>query len=125
MISPEDVALRLGYMGCNVSDEDMGTIECCINSTEEYILNYCNIRHIPIELYNTAVDMCCGNFLNIKNSLMELDGFDPTGALSSITEGDVSISYTNGISKAVLFEELINRLCNKDSQLIAFRRLKW
>lgn len=125
MIDTNDVTLRLKALGYTVSDEDTDTIDCCIKENEAYICNYCNIKDIPLELYNTAVDMCCGSFLNIKNSMDELGDYNLRGALSGITEGDISVSYTGGISRDVLFDELIKRLCNKDSQLNSFRRLKW
>ncbi|MDO4299918.1 MAG: hypothetical protein Q4D26_00815 [Clostridia bacterium] len=125
MINSDDVALRLKSLGYTVSDEDADSIDYCINESEEYICNFCNIKHIPLELYNTAVDMSCGSFLKIKNSMNELENYNLGGAIESITEGDISISYTNGISRDVLFEELIKRLSNKDSQLIGFRKIKW
>lgn len=125
MIITDDVALRLKSLGYTVSDEDIDTIDYCIKENEEYICNFCNINTIPLELYNTAVDMCCGSFLKIKNSMDELEDYNLKGALSGITEGDISVSYTNGISRDVLFDELIKRLSNKDSQLAGFRRLKW
>lgn len=125
MIITDDVALRLKSLGYTISDEDTDTIDYCIKENEEYICNFCNIKTIPLELYNTAVDMCCGSFLKIKNSMDELKDYNLKGALSGITEGDISVSYTNGISRDVLFDELIKRLSNKDSQLIRFRRLKW
>lgn len=125
MIITDDVALRLKSLGYTISDEDIDTIDYCIKENEEYICNFCNISEIPLELYNTAVDMCCGSFLKIKNSMDELEDYNLKGALSGITEGDISVSYTNGISRDVLFDELIKRLSNKDSQLAGFRRLKW
>lgn len=125
MISFDDVALRLKGLGYTVSDEEVDSIEYCIKETEEYICNFCNIKNIPLELYNTAIDMCCGSFLKIKNSMNELENYNLGGALESITEGDISISYSNGISRDVLFDELMNRLSNKDSQLIGFRKIKW
>ncbi len=125
MINCDDVILRLKSLGYTASNEDLDTIDYCISESEDYICNFCNINNVPIELYHTAVDMCCGSFLKIKNSINELEDYNLQGALSSITEGDISISYTNGISRDVLFDELIKRLCNKDSQLTNFRRLKW
>lgn len=125
MINSDDVVLRLKCLGCTVSNEDYDTIDYCIKDTEEYICNFCNIEKVPLELYHTAVDICCGSFIKIKNSMNELEDFDLRGAISSITEGDVSISYTGGISRDVLFDDLIKRLSDKNSQLVGFRKLKW
>lgn len=55
MISFDDVALRLKGLGYTVSDEEVDSIEYCIKETEEYICNFCNIKNIPLELYNTAI----------------------------------------------------------------------
>lgn len=125
MINIDDIMLRLKSLGYTASDEDIDTIDYCIKESEEYICCFCNIDHIPLELYNTAVDMSCGSFLKVKNSMGELEGYNLNGALASITEGDISLSYTNGISRDVLFDELIKRLSNKDSLLTSHRRLKW
>ncbi len=125
MINPDDVKLRLSCLGYTATDEDNDCIDLCINETEEYICCFCNIEAVPFELYNTAADMCCGSFLKLKSSIGELDGYEPGGALESITEGDISLSYTGTISRDVLFDELLNRLMNKDEILIGFRRLKW
>lgn len=125
MINPDDVILRLGCLGYTVTDEDSDSIDLCISETEEYICCFCNISVIPLELYNTAVDICCGSFLKLKYSIGELEGYNLGGALESITEGDISISYTGSISSDVLFDELIKRLMDKDKELIGFRRLKW
>lgn len=125
MLNPDDVISRLKGLGYNVSDEDSDKIDISIRDTEEYIHNFCNISYIPLELYNTALDICCGSFLKLKNSIGELEGYSLGGALESITEGDISISYTSSISPDVLFDELIKRLMEKDRELISFRRLKW
>ncbi len=125
MINPDDVKLRLSCLGYSATDEDSDGIDLCINDTEEYICCFCNIESVPFELYNTAVDMCCGAFLKLKSSIGELDGYNLGGALESITEGDISLSYTGSISRDVLFDELIKRLMDKDKILIGFRRLKW
>lgn len=129
-ISYGDVTERLNSLGYIVSDNDVVLIQFAINGTEQYIKNFCNITAIPPELYYVAVDMVAGTFLKTKTSMgiaiWEDIDFDE-GRINSITEGDVSVSYSydSNTSVSARFNELINRLCNRDNELINFRKLRW
>ncbi len=124
-INADSVITRLKDFGVNVDESDLKSIECTILSTEAYIKNFCNIEIIPVELYYTAVDMCCGTFLKTKVSTGDVDAISPVGDVASITEGDVSVSYKSGTSSGVIMRSIIDNLCNKNSELISFRKLRW
>ncbi len=123
-IGVKDITDRLLGFGIQVKDSDITIIELVCEGVEEHILNYCNISSIPPELYYTAVDMCCGTFLKTKASTGELEAL-AQGAVSSLTEGDVSIGFREGTSTAEVFNDVINRLSNKKGELECFRKLRW
>lgn len=129
-IKNDDVVKRIESLGYNVSESDMVLIEFAINGTEQYIKNFCNITIIPTELYYVAVDMAAGTLLKTKSSIGEpvCDNIDfEAGRINSITEGDVSVSYgyDSDTSNAAKYVALLDKLCNRDAELVTFRKLRW
>lgn len=124
-IALTDVIDRLKGFGIDVKDSDISTIELIMVGTQQYIYNYCNISSLPPQLYFTAVDMCCGTFLKTKYSIGDIDFLDCNGDISSIKEGDVSLSFREGSSSSDVFKTLIDKLLNKKDELECFRKLKW
>ncbi len=129
-IESKDVAEKLKSLGYNVDDSDLVLIQFAINGTEQYIKNFCNITVIPPELYFVAVDMAAGTLLRTKFSAGEnvCDNIDfNAGRISNISEGDTSVGYTydNNTSAASRYVTLLDKLCNRDAELIAFRKLRW
>jgi hypothetical protein len=130
VINREDVIKRLESLGYAPDENDSALIEFSMYGAIQYIKNFCNITIIPEELYYVAVDMAAGNFLRTKVSIGEpvSDNIDfDTGRTNSITEGDVSISYNydGNTSKEAMFTALLDSLCNKDAELVTFRKLRW
>lgn len=129
-VKSDDVVKRLETLGYNVDDSDLTLIQLVINGTEQYIKNFCNITEIPTELYYVAVDMAAGTLLKTKSSigLPVCDTIDfEAGRVNSITEGDVSVSYgyDSDTSNAAKYTALLDKLCNRDAELITFRKLRW
>ncbi len=124
-INAESVAERLECFGVSTDEKDLTSIELIINGTEEYIMNYCNISSIPIELYNAAVDMCCGTFLRTKQSIGELEVINSNGDVSSVKEGDVTLCFKDGTGSGKAFDEIVDSLIDKRNELECFRKLKW
>lgn len=131
MIKECDVTEKLKSLGYNVNDSDLVLIQFAINGAEQYIKNFCNITVIPPELYFVAVDIAAGTLLRTKSSVGEnvCDNIDfNAGRISNISEGDTSVGYTydnNNTSAASRYITLLDRLCNRDAELIAFRKLRW
>lgn len=115
---------RLDDLGWKIRDEDYDAVTFAVDKTYEYILSFCNIDEIPNELVYIAVDMAVGEFLMDKYSVNEVSGYIDGGFVKSITEGDVSVSYSNGEACSEL-EELIDTLMDKKDILYSYRRLKW
>lgn len=129
-INSENVVERLITLGYDINEGDVITLNFIIESVEQYIKNFCNIKEIPEELYSVAVDMAAGKLLKAKQATgvkvcANID-FDKEN-IKSISEGDVSITYNsdNSNSKVNKYNKLIDSLCNRDRELLAFRRLRW
>lgn len=129
-IRSKDVVERLNTLGYNLNEGDIVTLQFAINGTEQYIKNFCNISEIPKELYYVAVDMAAGTLLKTKQSIgvNVCENIDYSAAgVSSIKEGDLTINFSTGDSNSTanLFSALLKKLCNRDAELIAFRKLRW
>ena len=104
---------------------DETAIQFLIAKTEAYIKNYCNIDEVPEELEYSEIDMICVEFLNgkalsggLEASSLRID------AISSITEGDVTVSYASGSS--ISLPTAYSRISSKfEADLIPFRRMRW
>lgn len=129
-IDRKDVVDRLNALGYNLNDGDIVTLQFAINGTEQYIKNFCNISEIPSELYYVAVDMAVGTFLKTKQSIgtnvYENIDYSVVG-ISSIKEGDLTIDFSTGDKNSTInmFNALLDKLCKRDKELIAFRKLRW
>ena len=127
-IESKEVTEKLKSLGYNVDDSDLVFIQFAINRTEQYIKNFCNITVIPPELYFVAVDMAAGTLLRTKSSVGEnvCNSIDfESDNIKSISEGDISVTYNSDSSTTAKYNALLDKLCNRDSELIAFRRLRW
>lgn len=124
----EDVVIRLQSLGYDINEGDGVTLDNAIRETVEYIKAYCNIKKIPKELYSTAVDMAAGRIIRDKlatgNSVCGSIDFENEG-IKSVTEGDVSVTYSDSSGKTSRYENLIDRLCNKNDVLICYRKVRW
>ena len=47
------------------------------------------------------------------------------GNISSISEGETSISYDNSNSSVARMQKLIDKLGKVENQLVGFRKVKW
>lgn len=113
----------LGYP--DISSLDKVLIESELERVQAHIQNFCNLKEIPVELIPCIVDEVCRLFLSLKKNAGQLDGFCYEQAVKSISEGDVSITFSDGESDAVRFEKLLSALALQDNELMAFRRLRW
>lgn len=129
MIKECDVVEKLNSLGYNINNGDELALHFAIESTERYIQNFCNIKEIPTELYSIAVEICAGKLVKGKldsgvkvNDLIDFEVCN----ISSITEGDVSVSYNADSNNAVnRYIEMLDKMCNKDNELRRFKRLRW
>ena len=97
-----------------ISEDDRGKAERCIESTIEYIKNYCHIDSIPDDLKHTVILMAADLFrYDVSASSGQYDN------VTSIKEGDVTVSYgSNSSSMSSVFKDYKARLAR-------FRKLVW
>ena len=95
---------------------------------EREILDYCHIEIVPSVLYPILCDRACGKYLYDQKQagLLDMETLDLSGALSSITEGDVSLSFRSGTSDAEKLESLLGQMMRAgEGQLACYRKIRW
>lgn len=124
----ELVFRRLETFGYVATEADVFGIAFSVQKSELNIRNDCNITVIPEELFPTLCDMACGDFLAVKYQTGKLDiaGLDLTGALTSISEGDVSLTFDKSTTDEGKFTALVSALSNAGrGNLECYRQFKW
>ena len=118
----QDVIGRLADLGFDVISEQPALVYA-IEYTRETILNDINRDEIPEGLKMTFIDMACGNYLKNMKATGQID-ISSSGKVSSITEGDVTVSFDNGSSGDTSFDSLIQTLLTP-RYVARYRRLVW
>lgn len=119
---------RLTSFGYLPKEDDSWELSFVMLSVENRIKNECNTSSIPEGLFSVVADMTCGEFLmNRKNSgRLEVSDLDLTGAITSITEGDVSVSFDTKSTDEAKFNQLVEYLLTKGKgEFVCYRQLKW
>lgn len=98
----EKLKLILGIEGTE-QDDLLGYL---LESTEQKILNYCNIKELPAELEDILIEMAA-RFYN-----------SPDGVAASMKVGDTSVNYSTAKDEQ-------NIIHDYKAQLHRFRRLSW
>ena len=101
-----------------LASPDDEIIDYWIQSTSQYILNYCNLKELPIELHPILVEMTC---LRIRYNTNGIG----TGVknIASVSDGSQSVNYALAGQRSFSSDDdLLNQY---KTQLNRFRRLKW
>ncbi len=114
------IAGRLAGLGYEISEDDAELISFCSKKVENDIKNRTNLADIPEGLREVFIDRVCGEVLMSKLMSGELDGGE--GGVKSITEGDVSVSFSGGVSVRDLIDRL---LASGRGELICYRKIRW
>ncbi|MBQ8003220.1 MAG: hypothetical protein IJ297_07240 [Clostridia bacterium] len=113
MIGIEQLREHLSDLGFESEENEEEMLLRCIERAEQTIMNYCNCESVPIELIFTALDMAAGEYL--------LAARCPEDDVKSVSEGDVSVSFSDeGTGERV--DEIFARA---REEMTSFRRLKW
>ena len=124
----ESVLKRLVSFGYNLEEDDAWVICFAMQKVENHINNSCNTTSVPVELFNIAVDMVCGEFLLAKKQTGKLtfEHLDLDGAITSIKEGDIQVNFGSGTSDEEKFNSFLNYLLhNGEGDFVCYRKLKW
>ncbi|MCC0669389.1 phage head-tail connector protein [Clostridioides sp. ZZV14-6153] len=104
-------------LGFSREDDSKDTIlEFILEDVEEIVKNYCNISVIPKELNSTILRMAVDMYKNESLGSEDI----ALGSISSISEGDTSVSYRSSASE---FKESL--LKDYKSQLNRCRKIRW
>ena len=104
-------------LGFSREDDSKDTIlEFILEDVEEMVKNYCNVPTIPEQLNSTILKMAIDMYKNESLGSEDI----ALGSISSISEGDTSVSYRSSASE---FKESL--LKDYKSQLNRYRKLRW
>lgn len=122
----EDVKERLNNLGFETGESDDATLVFLISKISQTVKNECNVEEVPEELKYRLIDWVCGEFLQTQFDLGEIDieNVDFTG-ITSIKEGDTTVSFGSDSSGTTKFHDLVNTLLSGKVEILCFRRLRW
>lgn len=124
----ELVLKRLDRFGYKVIEADVFAIAYSLQKIENVIKNSCNVSELPDGLTHYAVDMVCGDFLDViyRTGQLNLEDLDLKGAIASVSAGDTSVSFDNETSDDGKFNALLQSLQNNGrSEFACYRKLSW
>lgn len=105
-------------LGIDVDDtEKDDLLEFVLGNVKEVILNYCNLKKLPSGLEYTAYRMAA----ELYNS-EQLGSTSPERPVSSMSEGDLSISFAGSMYESGYTDSLLK---NYTKQLARYRRVDW
>ncbi|BDR66978.1 phage protein [Clostridium tetani] len=91
-------------------------LEFALEDVEQIVKNYCHIKEVPEELNTTVLKMAIDMY---RNENLGEEG-NSLGSISSITEGDTSVSYRSSVAE---FKDSIIK--DYKAQLNKYRKLVW
>lgn len=104
-------------LGMTLEDDSKDfLLEFALEDVEQIVKGYCNIKEVPKELNNTILKMSMDLYRN--ENLGEEES--SLGSISSITEGDTTVSYRSAASE---FKDTLIK--DYKSQLNKYRKLVW
>lgn len=132
-IKLEDVKARLAMLGFyhkpaeGETDTSIDAIlGFLIRKTSGRIFAFCNIKTIPADFYEAAIDMVCAEYLQEQKNSGQLDGFDYSAAIKAIQEGDTNVTFSDGSSTPEQrLNTLLAYLSRGEEGLVSYRRLRW
>lgn len=115
MFDLSELVFLKDILGIKDSDKDI-TLQFVLSDVKQIIKNYCHIKEVPEELNTTVLKMAIDMYRN--ENLGEEES--SLGPISSITEGDTSISYRSSANE---FKDSL--LKDYKAQLNKYRKLVW
>lgn len=111
--------------GIRISTDDF-CLAFAVESTIQDILNYCNLKEIPVELEHVIVRRVLAKLLDFKMQTSGADSINIEKGIRSITEGDISISYDTSLDKGAMLAKFIKDGLNYGmDNLYSFRDFRW
>lgn len=128
----EAVVSRLAMLGYQAAEADRPAIGYLTEKCRVALLAGIHHKDVPEGLRCTLVDMVAGALLQDKLAAgtLEIAGLDFSGTARTITEGDVSVTFSGSGDGAASpegrFLAALDGMVHPPEKLLgAFRRLKW
>lgn len=122
-----DVTKRLKDFGYEYKeDADGHALEFAISKASWSVLNDTNCDEIPEGLMNIAIDMACGEFLQLQKGFGKLTGIEFERVAKSISEGDTSVTFSEGATPEQKFDAAVGHLLTgHKGEFVRYRKLVW
>jgi len=122
----EQLVKRLGELGITPAPEDEGLLKSMLKGAKRRLLAETGQYELPGALKPTMLDMAAGEYLQFRQSIGRLDGFDCDPAIRQMSQGDTSITYAIATEKKSPLDALIARLTTPPEAIITqWRRVRW
>ena len=127
LFDKESITERLRSFGYEITEDDDWMLTFCMEKVTKTIMIQCNVSTIPENLIPTAIDMTCGEFLLVRKHTgqLQMGDLDLSGVVTSIKQGDTSVSFDSGTSDEEKVDTLIAYLMNGKDDLLCYRRMYW
>lgn len=124
-VTMEEVKDRLLSFGYTVKDDDLDSLTVLQDKVERRVQNLCHRQEMPEELRYYVIDRVCGEFLWEKKQSGLLTDVVSEKNVSSLREGDVTVSFFQGDSAADRLDKLIAFLMGSEEEILCYRKLNW
>ena len=111
------------------SSLDENLLAFAIEKVEFYIQARTNLKLVPDELTNVAVDMVVGEFLSTKHSMGQLDlsSINFEAVTKQVQDGDTTVTFavSDSYSPEALFNRFIEVMRHGEVKWSDYRVVKW
>lgn len=124
----EDILSLFSSFGYEITEADFPLIAYGVKEEMLHILNITHQREFPKRLLYIMIRRVVGNFLyaKLQTGTLSIGDLDLAGVVSSITEGDTSVSFGTGTSDLERLTDLISYMRTYgEDEILCFRRIKW
>lgn len=116
----ELVSRRLKQFGVE-PDED--AIRYCWGVSTGRITNFLAVKEVPEGLLVEQAEEVAGEVLKLLYSIGRIENID--GVVSSVKEGDTTVTFGTSASPEAKFNEIVNGMRISDRSLLRYRRMTW
>mgnify|MGYP000265997458 FL=1 len=120
----DKVVLLLTALG--VKDIVDALLSIALQAVEQELRNKTNQPQVPEGLESVAVYRAAGQYLSLAHATGQLSGFDFSGAVQSIKEGDTTVTFLDGAADVETFSNAVSAMTQYGAdQINRYRRLVW
>ena len=116
MYNCEELRDRLFDLGFETEESEEDLLNASLKRAEQVIMNTCNCEAVPYELRFVALDLAAGEYL------LAAKGQSDEGDVKSISEGDMSVTFSDKTHVESIIDNLLNQ--GRD-EMLSYRRIKW